>query len=118
MADPKKGSGKKRPLKFKIRPSTADFRAGAARLDAINAMAPKRRVPVVINLSDSDETDTSEKLYHATNRNYLQEQLHHEGQGATNRRLAAPSSSNGDSPPSKARNRQRPIITDSDEGGT
>lgn len=55
---PKKSPRKKRDLKPKIRPSAAEFRAGAEKLDLLNSMASKRRVPVVMYVSSDSEDET------------------------------------------------------------
>jgi hypothetical protein len=74
------------------RPAPEAFRAGAARLDLINSMASKRKVPAIIDLSsDSEEPTAAIKKTPAT---------HPKFQAATDKAA-----------------RRRPIIQDSEDEG-
>ncbi|KAH7072151.1 hypothetical protein BKA63DRAFT_492792 [Paraphoma chrysanthemicola] len=112
---PKKSSRKKRDLKPKIRPSAAEFRAGLERLDLLNSMVPKRRVPVVIYLSsDSEDEKVSSSVTEAKGRR---------SQGQPTRRGTVQPAEDQTNPFGKTScrtrantrsRRRRPIITDSD----
>ena len=114
-------TGKRAPKqpKKKERPTAAAFRAGAARLDLVNSMATKRRVPAIIDLSSASEVpeDGMDKT-EAVTEQYRTPAA--SGQQAPPPMRNSPSRrenvEHDGKPPGRA-HRARPVILDSEEEG-
>ncbi|KAH7084439.1 hypothetical protein FB567DRAFT_629931 [Paraphoma chrysanthemicola] len=112
---PKKSPRKKRDLKPKIRPSAAEFRAGAEKLDLLNSMAPKRRVPVVMYVSSDSQDETVPSSVTEAKGRRAQGQPTRHGTSHLAKEQTEPTAKTSCRTRADTRSqRRRPIITDSD----